>query len=125
MSPAPRFFDCSNCPAFCCTYDQIEVTADDLVRLAAHFGLSVAATRRRYTKAVKGGRRVMRHKKDRIFGSACQFLDPATRQCGVYDGRPKICRAYPGGVRCGFYDFLAAERRSQEDPKHVPSFRRR
>ena len=64
--------------------------------------------------------RVLRHQKDEIFGTACQFLDLETRQCTIYDGRPEICREYPGGVRCGFYDFLMAERSSQNDPEYVP-----
>ncbi len=125
MSREPKFYLCSNCPAFCCTYDHIEVTPADLKRLAAHFGISERAARRRFTKAGDDGVRVMRHKKDKIFGTACQFLDPKSRQCGIYEARPRICRAYPGTVRCGFYDFLSSERRSQEDPEHVPSFRRR
>jgi len=30
-----------------------------------------------------------------------------------------ICRSYPGDGRCGYYDFLSAERRHQEDPELV------
>ena len=32
----------------------------------------------------------------------------------------KICREYPGG-RCGYYDFLSAERNSLDDPDHIAS----
>ena len=126
--PGPRrTYDCTNCPAYCCTYDWIEVTDADLERLAARFGLSVRVAERRFTKRVhEKGRhaRVMRHRKDRIFGSACRFLDPKTRACTIYPARPRICRTYPGTGRCGFYDFLCAERRSQEKPDYVPSFTR-
>jgi len=120
-----HFFNCSNCPAHCCTYDHIYATPADLRRLAEHFGLSVARARQRLLKKVADGTGwVLRHKKDRIFGSACQFLDPRSRQCTVYGARPAVCRDYPGTPRCGFYDFLMAERSSQEDPRHIPSFRR-
>jgi len=125
MSRGPRFYDCSKCPAYCCTYDHIETTPADIERLAKHHGVSVATARRRFTKLVdKGKMRVLRHQKDEIFGTACQFLDLETRRCTIYEGRPKICREFPGAVRCGFYDFLAAERSSQEDPDYVPSFTR-
>jgi len=32
-----------------------------------------------------------------------------------------LCRQYPGGTSCGYYDFLRAERSSQNDPTHVAS----
>jgi uncharacterized protein len=124
MSPS-RQFNCSNCPAYCCTYDYIEVTDRDLRRLARHFELEPEEAESRFTKRSSDDEmRVMRHQKDRTFGSACRFLDLETRQCTIYDARPTICRTYPGTGRCGFYDFLCSERRSQEDPDYVPSFTR-
>ncbi len=120
-----KFSSCANCPAYCCPYDQIETTAADIRRLARHFGLSEEQARRRFTKPVEGGaRRALRHRRDEIFGSACRFLDPERRRCTIYAARPRICRAYPGTPRCGFYDFLMSERRAQDDPEYVPSFRR-
>jgi Fe-S-cluster containining protein len=125
MSRKPRFFDCSNCPAHCCSYDYIEAKPADVERLAKHHGIAVEAASKRFTKLVQGGKlRVLRHQKDAIFGSVCQFLNLETRQCGIYDARPKICREHPGSVRCGFYDFLCSERELQDDPDFVPSFTR-
>jgi Fe-S-cluster containining protein len=123
----PVFYNCDNCPAYCCSYEHIEVTPADLARLAARFGLSEAEARRRFTKARPGdpATRIMRHQKDYHFGSACRFLDTETRHCTIYDARPEICRSYPGAPRCGFYDFLMAERSCQEDPQFVPNFTRR
>ena len=119
------FFSCSNCPAYCCTYDQIEATAADIRRLARHFGLAEEVARERCTRPVEGGaRRALRHRRDEVFGTACRFLDPVRRQCTIYEARPRICRHYPGTPRCGFYDFLMSERRSQDDPEYVPSFQR-
>ncbi len=123
--PSHRQYNCSNCPAYCCTYEHVNVTDRDLGRLARHFGLSEREAERKFTK--KGDSetpRVLRHQKDAIFGTACRFLDLETRKCTVYEARPAICRDYPGSGRCGFYDFLCSERRSQEDPEYVPSFTR-
>ncbi|RMH19518.1 MAG: YkgJ family cysteine cluster protein [Acidobacteria bacterium] len=115
----PVFYDCSKCPAYCCSYARIRVHDRDLRRLARHFAVDLDAARRRYTKKGDGGERVLRHRRDAHFGSVCRFLDPATRRCTIYHARPEICRAYPGTVRCGYYDFLSAERRLQADPDYV------
>ena len=123
-APPHRQYNCSKCPAYCCSYDEIEVRDADLVRLARHFDVSVDEAEIRYTKETPSGTRIMRHRKDEIFGSTCQFLDPEERRCTIYGARPRICRAYPGTTRCGFYDFLSSERRSQDDPEYVPSFTR-
>src|SRR5438105_2561270 len=32
-------YDCSKCPAYCCSYDRILVNKRDLKRLAKHFGV--------------------------------------------------------------------------------------
>ncbi|MBP9143392.1 MAG: YkgJ family cysteine cluster protein [Thermoanaerobaculia bacterium] len=125
MSRKPHFFNCSKCPAHCCSYDHIEAKPADVERLAKHHGLPVEVASKRFTKLVPGGSlRVLRHQKDAIFGSVCQFLNLETRQCGIYDARPRICREHPGSVRCGFYDFLCSERELQDDPDYVPSFTR-
>ncbi|MBP7588482.1 MAG: YkgJ family cysteine cluster protein [Thermoanaerobaculia bacterium] len=125
MSREPRFYNCSKCPAHCCSYDYIEARPADIERLAKHHGLAVATASKRFTKLVQGGKlRVLRHQKDDVFGSVCQFLDLETRQCGIYEARPGICREHPGSVRCGFYDFLSSERELQDDPDYVPSFTR-
>jgi hypothetical protein len=127
MSRLRVLYNCQNCPAYCCSYEHIEVTPRDLERLASHFGISVAQARERFSRPRERGskQRVLRHRKDAHFGSVCRFLDREERECTVYAARPAICRAYPGTGRCGFYDFLMAERRSQEDPAYIPSFTRR
>jgi Fe-S-cluster containining protein len=112
-------FNCSKCPAYCCSYDRVEVTRADIKRLARYFGLSPEAAEKRYTK-VAFGETVLRHQKDHIFKKVCQFLDLQTRGCTVYEARPAVCREYPSSLRCGYYDFLAAERRRQLDPEFIP-----
>ncbi|MEO8503380.1 MAG: YkgJ family cysteine cluster protein [Acidobacteriota bacterium] len=120
MSSQPKFYNCSNCPAYCCSYPHIPVSEADLQRLARHFELDVEEARSRYTKRGDDATpMVMRHKADENFGTACQFLDRETRRCTIYKARPGTCRAYPGTVRCGYYDFLSFERSIQEDETFV------
>jgi hypothetical protein len=100
----------------------VPVTRADVARLARRFGIDEEAAGRRFTKAgPEKGERVLRHRKDVIFQSACRFLHPETRRCTIYEDRPRACRDYPGTGRCGYYDFLCAERRRQEDPELVIS----
>jgi hypothetical protein len=113
-------YDCSTCPAYCCSYDRIEVKDRDLLRIAMHFGLSYKGAEKRYTK-IAWGNRVLRHRKDHIFNHVCVFLDPKERRCQIYDARPSVCRSYPDGRRCGYYDFLSAERQRQGDDEFIPS----
>ena len=113
-------FDCSKCTAYCCSYDHIEVNAKDVSRLAKHFGLSDAAARERFTKVVEDGDRVLRHRKDHIFKSVCMFLDQEKRCCSLYDVRPGLCRVYPYGARCGYYQFLSFERQHSDDETMIP-----
>ena len=117
----PRvYFDCSKCPAYCCSiYERVAVTRRDVNRLAKYFGVSFETATKRYTK-MNSGERVLRRKKDQIFGQACQFLDLETRGCTIYHGRPAVCREYPARTRCSYYDLLQFERRQQDDPNVLP-----
>lgn len=117
--PLPVFYNCLNCTAYCCTYGHIPATPTDIRRLARHFGVSEAKASRAYTKSDGNGGRVLRHSFDAIFHSACRFLDQETRLCTVHEARPAACRAYPGGTRCQYYEFLQAERGRQEEPDMV------
>lgn len=115
----PVFYDCDNCPSYCCSYPRIEVTPKDLRRLADHFGLTVEKARTRFTRKGEPGELVLRHQKDAVFGSVCRFLDLETRRCTVHAVRPQVCRAHPGQPTCHYYAFLMAERRYQDDPEFV------
>ncbi|MCI0485499.1 MAG: YkgJ family cysteine cluster protein [Blastocatellia bacterium] len=113
-------FNCQKCPAYCCSYDRIETTRRDIHRLAKHFQISYTQAEKRYTKIAYGDR-VLRQRKDHIFKKVCQFLDSETRRCTIYEARPEVCRDYPDSLRCGYYDFLASERRRQDDEEFIPS----
>jgi len=114
-------YDCTKCPAYCCTYDWILVTKRDIARLAKRFELSYEEAEKKFTKFIKSyGHRVLRHHKDHIFQSRCQFLHPTKRNCTVYEHRPETCRAFPEEKRCGYYDFLTWERQHQDDESFIP-----
>lgn len=113
-------YDCLKCPAYCCSYAHIPVTAGDVKRLAKHFELTPEKAEKKFTK--KGddeNPRVLRHTEDEHYESTCMFLNKETRNCGIYKARPKICRDFPTQERCGYYEFLIFEREVQEDPEWV------
>lgn len=112
-------YNCLKCPAYCCSYERIDVTQRDIVRLAKHHGVTPEQALRRFTK-IKEGDRVLRHQQDTIYKSICMFIDQETRRCTIYEARPAVCRQYPEGNRCGYYDFISWERRHQDDQDFVP-----
>ena len=117
----PRtYFDCTKCPAFCCSiYERVQVTKRDITRLAQHFGVSFETARRRYTKQWED-ERVLKRVKDVIFPETCMFLDQETRGCTIYHARPGVCREYPARARCAYYDVLQFERKQQDDATVIP-----
>jgi Fe-S-cluster containining protein len=115
----PIFYNCHNCPAFCCSYSRIEVTKEDIKRLAKHFRISAKKAKERFTKDFEPGETVLKHQKDHIYGTVCQFLDTETRACTVHPSRPEICREHPGQPTCAYYAFLMSERDYQEDDEHI------
>jgi len=118
--PVRASYSCSKCPAYCCSYPEIEVTPRDIERLAGHFGLSYREAEERYTKSdAKEKARLLRHRKDTVFDSVCVFLDQEKRRCSVYGARPGVCREYPDSAHCGYYDFLSFERAHQGDPEFI------
>ena len=115
-----KLFNCLKCPAYCCSYTLIPTTDADIRRLARHFGVSEKFAREKYTKRGDDENpRVLRHTADEHFGTTCMFLNKETRNCGVYEARPHICRAFPTQQRCGYYEFLKFEREVQDDKEWI------
>lgn len=118
--PVRVSYACDKCPAYCCTYEEIPLKRRDIERLARHFGLSPDEAEARYTRWDETRtHRVLRLRKDTVFKSACMFLDQERRRCTIYEARPAICRDFPGGSRCGYYEFLKFERHHQDDPEYI------
>ena len=117
----PRsYYNCVECPAFCCSvYERVQVTRSDIRRLAKHFGVTEEVATARYTK-MYAGERVLRRKRDHLFGQACQFINPETRGCGIYNVRPAVCREFPSTTRCAYWDLFQFEKEQQDDPDTLP-----
>jgi uncharacterized protein len=118
MAKKPKY-DCLKCPGYCCSYPVIEVKDADAARIAKYFNLTSAQAEKKYFKSAHGYKRVMRRKADQHFGKICQFFDTDARRCTIYHARPSTCRAFPGPDHCGYYDFLAFERGTQEDETFI------
>lgn len=116
---AKKKYDCLKCPGYCCSYPVIEVKDRDAKRIARHFGLTLKAAEKKYFKSAHGYKRVMRRKADKLFGKICQFFDIEARRCTIYEARPGTCREFPGDDNCGYWDFLAFERETQEDENYI------
>lgn len=116
----PSYYNCSKCPAYCCSiYERVQVTKRDINRLANYFGVDVETAQRRFTTTWQG-EHILKRKADPIFGKACKFLDPSTRRCTIYEGRPSVCREFPDRTRCAYYDLLTFERAQQGDETVLP-----
>ena len=116
----PSYYNCSKCPAYCCSiYERVQVTKRDINRLANYFGVDVETAQRRFTTTWQG-EHILKRKADPIFGKACKFLDPSTRRCTIYEGRPSVCREFPDRTRCAYYDLLTFERAQQGDDTVLP-----
>ena len=112
-------YNCEKCPGYCCSYPLIPLEKRDVERLAKHHGMTFDEAKRAFTKEAHGRKYAMRRKKDEHFGKICRFFDTEKRRCTVYEARPHVCRSFPGGGRCGYYDFLRFERMLQEDEEFV------
>jgi Fe-S-cluster containining protein len=119
----PRY-NCLACPGYCCSHSRIAVSDFDIVRLAKHFGLTFDDAKRRFTyhyQTKEVSEQILRHHHDHIYKSVCRFFDTDARRCTIYEARPNVCRRYPYGKTCGYYEFLKFEREHQDDEEFIPS----
>src|SRR5687767_5673313 len=102
-------YNCLTCPGYCCSHSRIAVSEFDIKRLARHFGLSDAEAKRRFTyhySSVEADELILRQHQDYCYKSVCRFFDRDELRCTVYEALPNVCRRYPYGKVCGYYDFL-------------------
>ena len=90
---------CTYCPGYCCYRlegSTLFITAEDINRLARHFGISDGEVRKRYIE----GKNTFRTRAD----GSCPFLsnDAMVRRCSVHDARPRQCRDFPYGKLCPY-----------------------
>jgi len=82
-------FQCRQCGA-CCSVDDayVWVTAEDIKRLSAYFGMGEETFRRKYVKHVDGS--TVLHEGD---GTPCILFE--NNRCSAYPARPFQCRSFP------------------------------
>lgn len=97
-------FECTAC-GDCCggAPGYVWVEPQEIAALAQELGLSVEAFERQYVRQVEEQKSLIEHA-----DGDCIFLDPQTRKCSVYAGRPTQCRTWP------FWDSNLASRRDWE-----------
>lgn len=119
-----KAFDCTKCLGFCCSvYQAVNITTQDLKRLAEHFGISRKLALKRYTNAL-----TLKRKADGLLGETCVFFDTEARRCGVYEARPQVCRDWPkpehrlegAEGRCCYYDLYQFTKRELRAPNVLP-----
>lgn len=89
-----RIIDCTRC-ANCCKTMAVELTGDDIARIATHLALTQEAFTTRYLKRGEtGGQWEMARR-------PCPFLNTDNR-CTIYDVRPACCAGYPHTDQPGF-----------------------
>jgi Fe-S-cluster containining protein len=84
-------FTCSQC-GDCCTGAPgfVWVNAEEIAAMAGILGMSVEAFEKRYVRQV-GIRKSLTERPN----GDCELLDPKTRRCTAYKGRPRQCRTWP------------------------------
>lgn len=96
---------CFMCGVCCGSFD-LEATSSDIERLADHLKISEEEVREKYlTPGSRSWNRsdgfIRRHEKELCEGE-CVFLKPMSPTesvCGIYEGRPQICRDYKADTR--------------------------
>lgn len=96
--PADRSY-CNFCPGYCCYRlkgSTLFIAAEDINRLARHFGISDGEVRKRYIE----GKNTFKTRED----GSCLFLsnDRMCRRCSVHPARPRQCRDFPYGEPCPY-----------------------
>ena len=92
---------CNYCPGYCCYRIEgavLRITAQDVRRLARHFGLSEHEFHQRYMES----RHSFKVKED----GSCIFQAPdrLSRRCTIHRVRPRQCREFPFGRPCPYLE---------------------
>ena len=121
----PRLrYNCSKCPGYCCSHARIAVSDFDIARLARHFDLTTGQAKRASPITTRPRKSTSRSCGTSVITSTSRSAassTPSERRCTIYEARPNVCRKYPYGNRCGYYDFLKFEREHQDDDEFIPS----
>ena len=92
---------CNFCPGYCCYRlegSSLLITAEDINRIARHFGISDGETRKRYIE----GRNTFQVRKD----GSCIFLvnGKMCKRCSIHTASPRQCREFPYNESCPYLE---------------------
>jgi hypothetical protein len=87
---AQEEFECSNCGNCCTQCTPIDVTMEDLKRIAEYFGKSMKVAAKRHCRInPENGSLIIKHDRP------CKFYNLKNKKCKIYEVRPEICRLHP------------------------------
>ena len=89
--------DCLSC-ANCCKTMSPTYTRGDMVRIAAHIGMSVFEFQKKYLRKDRQGDWVNRVQ-------PCQFLNLDDNKCSIYEVRPRDCAGFPHHTKKKMVDY--------------------
>jgi len=92
---------CNFCPGYCCYRlegSSLLITAEDINRIARHFGISDGEVRKKYIE----GRNTFRVRED----GSCVFLanGKMCKRCSIHTARPRQCREFPYHKSCPYLE---------------------
>jgi Fe-S-cluster containining protein len=90
--------DCLSC-ANCCKTMSPTFNNQDLKRISAHVGMTVAQFKTKYLRLDKDGDWINRKQ-------PCQFLNLKDNKCSIYAVRPKDCAGFPHHTRKRMVDYM-------------------
>jgi uncharacterized protein len=94
---------CSNC----CRRMSPTYTFQDLKRISAHLGMTIAAFKEKWLYKAKDG--------DWMNTSQpCQFLDRKTNMCNIYEVRPQDCADFPHLAKKKTKDYIHVHKQNVE-----------
>lgn len=90
--------DCLAC-ANCCKTMSPTYTKSDMVRIAAHLGMSVFDFQKKWLRKDRQGDWINKEQ-------PCQFLNLEDNKCSIYAVRPRDCAGFPHHTRKKMVDYM-------------------
>lgn len=92
---------CNYCPGYCCyrlAGASLLIMAEDINRMAIHFGISDGEVRKRYIE----NKNTFKTRQD----GSCIFLsnERMCKRCSIHEARPKQCRDFPYDKPCPYLE---------------------
>ena len=91
-------FVCEQCGWCCALNGYVRLTAEEVLQIAEHLGITPEDLRERYTTIVPGDRTQAVILLDQPGTTRCVFLDDDNR-CRIHAVKPRQCRTFPGDWR--------------------------